>query len=135
MLFSFVLNGEYTLHLPLDDSLSLTVSFQNFQGGQYKQVFHRFIPNYCKSLYVEKLKLYYEDFQASLTHPQPWKACPYPPGKNEVHNFVFNDKGHVPPYIPGGEKWRIDVRFIKEKKIMGGYNVYVLVRNEESLLG
>ena len=129
------MNGKYTLKIPLDDSLSLTVVFMNFRGGQYKLFAEKFIPKYCETLYIEEFKEYYESFQSSLTYPQPWKACPYLPGKNEVNNFVAYDKGVFPPYIPGGEKWRIDVRFKKGDEVLGGYNVYILVRNDESLLG
>ena len=114
----------------------MIVTVKNFRGGNYKKLFEKFIPNYCECVYVEEFKEYYESFQAALTLPQLWKACPYLAGKNEVHNFYASDNGFLPPYIPGGsEKWRLDVRFFKGDVVLGGYNLYVLVRNQESLLG
>lgn len=103
-LFSYVMNGEYFLKIPLDNSLSFKMTFMNFRGGEYKQFAERFFPNYCDSIYINGFKSYYEDFQSTLTTPQPWKACPYLPGKNKVNNYMFFDKGFFPAYVTGGEK-------------------------------
>lgn len=54
---------------------------------------------------------------------------------NEVHNFNVEDNGTLPPYIPGGEKWRADVRFIQDGVELGGYNLYAIIRSEKKLLG
>lgn len=123
------------MKIPLDNSISFTVTFLNFRGGEYKKYAEKFAPTYCDTFYVEEFKIYYEDFQSKLTYPQPWKACPYLPGKNKVNNFMLIDKGYFPAYIPGGEKWRLDVRYQKDNISLGGVNIYVSIRNEKSLLG
>ena len=135
ILFSYVVNGVYTLKMPLDDSLSVSMNLYNFQGGQYKKMFDRKLDHYCKSMYKDEIKPHYEKFQASTTNPTPWKACPFPPGKNEVKNYLIEENGLLPPYIPGGEKWKADIRFLKNDVELGGYNVYAIIRSDEKLLG
>lgn len=41
----------------------------------------------------------------------------------------------LPPYMPGGEKWKIEVRFFKDNEMLGGYNFFLIIRSEKSLLG
>ena len=40
----------------------------------------------------------------------------------------------LPPYIPGNEKWEFQLRFSKGEEVLGGYNAYVIIRDEASLL-
>jgi hypothetical protein len=64
-----------------------------------------------------------------------WLTWPYPTGKNEIKNYYVTDYGNLlPPYIPGGEKWRIEVRYIKDGEVVGGYEVYGILRNQNSLM-
>ena len=114
--------------------MSMEVSGFNFQAGQYKKLVEKKFEKYCETMYQESFKFYYEQFQSSTDHPTPWKACPFPAGENEVHNFLIEDIGLLPPYIPGSEKWRADIRFFKNDKVVGGYNVYGIIRNEEKIL-
>ena len=135
LLFSYVVNGAYTLKMPLDDRVSMLFNLYNFQGGQYKKMGDRKLDRYCETMYVDNLKSYFEKFQASTTNPTPWKACPFPPGRNEVKNYLFEENGILPPYIPGGEKWKAEVRFFHNDSVLGGYDLYAIIRNDEKLLG
>lgn len=120
--------------MPLDDDIDMTIEAFNFQGGQYKKMLDKRFDKFCKSLYVEVIKGPYAKFYDSSTIKLPFGTCPYPEGKNEITNLIFDDEGMLPPYIPGGEKWRVDLRFVNKEEVFGGYNVYAMIRNEQSLL-
>lgn len=105
------------------------------QGGQYKQMVDKKVTNFCTSLYVEPSKPIFENYQSHTTNPVAWKTCPYPAGSNEVKDFYVEDSELLlPPYIPGGEKWKIEMRFSRKGEVLGGYNLYASLRSEESLL-
>jgi hypothetical protein len=107
----------------------------NYQGNQYKKIFDKTFNKVCASLYLEPQKEYFENYQAHTSNPVPWKTCPYPAGSNEVKNFFIEDfDNFLPPYIPGNEKWKIEVRFLRDEVALGGYNLYGLIRSEKSLL-
>lgn len=89
----------------------------------------------CINLYNETYREQFEDFQTYQEHPVPWLSCPWPTGDNEIHNYMVKDYGSLlPPYIPGGEKWRIELRISKDNVTLGGYNGYGMLRSEQSLL-
>ena len=106
----------------------------NFQGGQYKKMGEKKLEQLCKSLYVDAYRSIYEKFNDASSNKVPFGTCPYPIVNNTVKNFLVSKSELFPPYVPGGEKWRINVRFLKQNEILGGYNVYALLRNEQSLL-
>lgn len=108
----------------------------NLQGGQYKQMVEKEFKNFCETLYMEGSKTFFEHYQSHTTNPVAWKTCPYPAGTNEVKNFYVDDRFLLlPPYIPGSEKWKVGMRFSRDGEILGGYNIFALLRNEASLLG
>lgn len=129
-----MINGKYNLKVPLDDGIDITVEAFNFQGGQYKKMADKLLNKFCESAYEERTKDGYSQFFEASTVKIPFGTCPYPAGKNELNNFMIDENGVLPAYVPGGEKWKVDVRFLKGGKILGGYNAYVLVRSEQSLL-
>ena len=91
--------------------------------------------NFCEALYMDASKSFFEDYQAHTINPVAWKTCPYPAGQNEVKNFYADDRVIVlPPYIPGSEKWKIELRFMREAEVLGGYNIFVSLRTEHTLL-
>ena len=108
----------------------------NLQGGQYKQMIEKSFEHMCDALYIEVHKSFFERYQEHTTNPVPWKTCPYPAGSNEVNNFLVEDTGNIlPPYIPGNEKWKIEARFLREGKTLGGYNIYAILRNLHTSTG
>ena len=131
---SFVFDGKYDLKVPLDDDIDMKIEAFNFQGGQYKKIGEKRFDKFCASVYDDMTEKQFAKFYAASTLKVPFGTCPFPAGESEITNLMVDDDGILPPYIPGGEKWRADVRFLKKTKILGGFNVYALIRNEQSLL-
>ena len=129
-----MLSGKFTLKIPLDDDIDMLVEAFNFQGGQYKKLGDKTFAKFCASLYNDFFgNIYAKMYEASKVKI-PFGTCPYPAGENEFTNLMFTDNGMLPPYIPGGEKWRLDFRFLKNGEVLGGYNAYIIIRSERSLL-
>lgn len=44
-----------------------------------------------------------------------------------MKNYTVDDKGILPPYLPGGERWKLETRFYADEfsKPFSGYDVYV----------
>lgn len=93
------------------------------------------LKNFCSSLYDVKLKEHYEDYQTHMSKPVAWNTCPYPAGSNEVTNYAISDQSILPAYLPGNEKWKVEMRFLRKDVILGGYNIYAILRDEKSILG
>lgn len=105
----------------------------NFQGGQYKKIFSKTVEKMCEGLYSDELEPYFKDAMKSLSKPFVWKTCPIPAGPNRFNNFMMEDR-ILPPYIPGGEKWLIEIKIFKGEDLLGGYKYYATIRSEQSLL-
>ena len=96
----------------------------NFQSGQFKRMFSKHFDHVCDSLYVPTFKTYFENYQAHMTAPVPWNECPYPAGKNQITNYVLTDPDALlPPYVPGGENWKIEIKLFRDEVLLGGWNV------------
>lgn len=130
------MNGKFTVKQDLGEDVDIHGAGFNLQGGQYKQMIEKSMENFCKSVYIEPSRTFFEYYQSHMTNPVPWKTCPYPAGENEVKNFLVDESLFLlPPYIPGGEKWKIEIRFSrKNEEFFGGYNIYVIMRSPNSLL-
>lgn len=134
--FSYVVSGSYSINYHIDDTVLLTFAALNLQGGQYKKIFDKNIYTICSTLYNETFREIYEDFQTHQKYQVPWKTCPYPTGPNEIFNYYLEDFGSMlPPYVPGGEKWKMDIRYFKGDELLGGFSAYLTLRSERSLLG
>lgn len=134
--FRYSLNGKYELLTSFDDEYTVNMAALNFQGGSYKKIVEKSFGSFCTNVYNESIREYFENFQNYQKYQVPWKSCPYPDGPNEINDYVVEDYGKLlPPYIPGSEKWKIEVRFSKENETIGGYNLYGIIRTEKSLLG
>lgn len=130
-----MIDGKYLLKTPLDDSHGVLIIASNFQGGQYKKLFEKGVNELCTAMYDEKNRIYFEKLQERKKYPVPWLTCPYPAGPNEISNLLLEDYGSVlPPHVPGGEKWKMEVNFIKNDVVIGGFNIYCTLRSEKSLL-
>ena len=122
------------MKVPLGDEIDMKIEAFNFQGGQYKKMGDKKLDKFCLSLYQDSFEKPYKQYYDAITVKVPFGTCPYPAGINEINNMMIEEDGFLPKYVPGGEKWRIDVRFLKKGEVLGGYNVYALLRSEESLL-
>lgn len=129
------MHGKYTVKQPIGDDVDIYIVGLNFQGGQYKKIFEKSEINFCKTFYQDYVREYYEDYQAHSTNPTPWNTCPYPAGSNEIVNYAINDDSLLPPYLPGSEKWKVEMMLKKNGEDFGGYNIYVTLRTEQTLLG
>lgn len=131
---TYAMDGIYVLKQPIHDGLTMNIFLLNHQGGQFKKIFEKAIEKPCSAAFQESTRKHIEDFQAVSSRPMEWNVCPIPPLRNEVKNFIVEDHGILPPYIPGGEKWKIEIRMNDNETILGGFNLYLLVRSEKSLL-
>jgi Protein of unknown function (DUF1091) len=134
--FSYVLNGKYTIKIPLGDNINMQMAALNYNGGGYKMIAEKTFEGFCRSLYNDTIREYYEEFQEYQEVNIPWKTCPYPTGTNVLTNYVFQDYGdYLPPYLPGSEKWKVEIRYVEKGEVLGGYNIYAIMRNMRSLMG
>ena len=99
-----MVNGEYELKLPLDDSYDMFIEAFNFQGGQYKKMGDKKLEKVCKTLYVDAFRKEYAKFYETSLVKIAHGTCPVPVRKNQIANWMISDNGILPPYIPGGEK-------------------------------
>lgn len=121
--------------MDLSNDLTVTVAAFNFQGNQYKQMFAKELGRFCDVLYQPSLQTVFNGIHEHGKVKVAWKTCPYPKGSNVVNNFLLQDSGDIlPPYVPGGEKWKFHFRYFNGSEELGGYNMNALLRNEESLL-
>lgn len=110
----------------------------NSQGNQYKLMFEKNLGKFCESMYMQQKEGFqklFDDFHDQSSAKVPWKTCPYPKGLNHIQNYALNlTDEFVPAYVPGGEKWQIQMRFYENDEVLGGYNVFGILRNERSLM-
>lgn len=124
-----MLDGKYSILTSIDDTYFATATAFNLQGGQYKQMGEKTMGELCKNLYNETYREQFEKFMEHQEYAVPWMTCPWPTGPNEIHNYMMQDYGsYLPPYIPGGEKWRLEVRIMKDNVTLGGYNYYGILK-------
>lgn len=122
--------------MPLGPDIDIYAAGLNQQGGQYKKIIDKNIENFCAMVYQDPHKDFFENYQSHTTNPVAWNTCPFPAGSNEVINYLVEDTGNfLPPYVPGGEKWKLEVRFLRADEVLGGYNIFGILRNNQTLLG
>lgn len=135
---SHVVDGTYDLKMDLGEKVTIHIAALNFQGNQYKKIFEKELENFCESLYKTgngSLQENFEDFHKHAQNTVPWNTCPYPKGPNELTNLLLEDKTNLmPQYVPGGEKWQVQVRYFTDDILMGGLNLFALLRSEQSLM-
>ena len=108
----------------------------NFQGGQYKQMFEKELGKACEWVYGSPFEQLFVDAHNCGDVKVPWNTCPYPKGPNTVHNYAIDDSftSYLPPYMPGGEKWKVQILFLHDDVLLGGFSIYSTLRSEKSLL-
>jgi hypothetical protein len=132
---TYVLNGAYELRKPIHDEMTYLFEGFNLQGGQYKKMFENIQKKPCSFIFKPLHRKYIEDFRKASSTPIKLDVCPIAPMNNTLTNYVLKDYGLIPFHVPGNEKWRIDVRYVNENdKIVGGYDIYGILRTEKSLL-
>ena len=51
-------------------------------------------------------------------------------GNHSAKNFAIREAKILPPYLPGGEKWKFEVKFFKGLEQVGGYVVYATITKD-----
>lgn len=129
------MSGRYTINENLGDDVVVELTALNFQGNTYKYWMTKELGGVCSAIYKDMMKDIFLEYHNHAKVSIPWKTCPYPKGPNELNNLTFAKiEELLPPYIPGNEKWKIEMRFHRDDEELGGYNLYVTVRSEETLL-
>lgn len=92
------------------------------------------VGGFCDFLYDDSFYETFQDFQMNVDNKFKWKTCPWPKGKYTLTNFSYKNTDFLPAYLPGNEKWKFDLEYWKDGKHEGGFVLYVILRNEQSLL-
>lgn len=115
--------------MDIDDKIILKIFMLNLQGNQYKLMMTKYLGKFCEALYQDQYKELFDDVHNHLKMKVPWKSCPYPKGSNEFKDFLFQiNEDSLPSKIPGSEKWQLQMRYYKAKKMLGGFNVFATVK-------
>lgn len=96
-------------------------------------MFNRRVDKICESLYNDVMAEHHKDFLRHITNPWKFGDCPIPTGQYDLVNFVVEDT-FIPPYMPGHERWLVEMKVYEGEELMGGYMVYLILRNEQSLI-
>lgn len=129
-------SGKIDILQEITDEHFLHVSFYNFDAGQYKKYFiDKNFTNLCTSFTEDELmKDAVKDIVANTESKIELGKCPWPAGVLDAKNY-FPEDSFLPPYISmASEKWRCDIRIYKNDEFQGGIVVYVLLRNDETLM-
>lgn len=123
------------MKIPLDNSVILSFEAFNLSGGQYKKLFGRTVGPTCDVLYEESLKktvsYFFSKTNMTITHG----VCPIEAQVIEINNWTPDDLGdYLPPYVPGNERWRLDVYLSKNGEVLGGNTYYAILRDAQKLI-
>lgn len=127
------MNGKFTIKMDVGNNIDFHVVGSNFQGNQYKQMFEKDLGKFCDLLYQDVSRSTVESVFNHLTDKIPWKTCPFPKGQHDIINFLL-EGSLLPPYIPGNEKWKVELQYLLNGETIGGFNIYALLRSTQSLL-
>lgn len=110
----------------------MVVTCQNKQtnGNQYLKLVDLKFEKLCS--YIKKDTTFYPDIvRQSNLPPQDGFECPsFPAGKYALTNYLIEENGLLPDYIPGSENWRNEIRIKKNNEIIGGINAYVIIKKK-----
>ena len=71
---------------------------------------------------------------AASNSTTPYGTCPVPPQTVYVDEFAPGDAGDaIPPYMPGNERWKLDIWVLKDNEKLSGLRVYAILRDELKL--
>lgn len=98
---TYVMNSVYELKRPFHDGLVVKFEAFNLAGGQYKKIGEIFEKRPCSRMFEDQYRNIFDDYQNCSSNPVEWKVCPIAPIKNKVTNFLIQDYGLLPPYVPG----------------------------------
>lgn len=107
----------------------------NHQGGSYKHMVDKEFSDYCATVYKTAYQAVFENYQSHTDKPVAFNTCPYPAVTQDLRNFHLEDKaGLLPPYVSGSEKWKVTIRFSRNGTVLGGYDLYASLRNNDTMM-
>jgi hypothetical protein len=128
--------GSSIIRRPLDNNIEVGFEAYNLQGGQYKLMFYRLLGKFCELIWEPHLKdaslkvLSYTNISVN------YGDCPIKPGNYAFLDYAPDDIGeYLPPYIPGNERWKLKIYFEENGQRTGGFDVYAILRNTQSMFG
>lgn len=123
--------------MAVDDTFTLDVEASNLQGGQYKVMFQKEFGQPCEyawSKIIENERNRFLKHLDVLDVKVVENMCPFPPHTAIVKDYSPNGLNEfLPEYIPGNERWKIQGIIKKNGEVVGGYILYLLLRNERSM--
>lgn len=120
--------------MPIDNSIIVSFEAFNFVAGQYKKIFGRPLGGLCDRLYDEAFSEVTKNFWGHINSSVPFGTCPLPADYLFLKDWSPSDLGeYLPPYIPGEERWKVNVWYTKNEKVIGGFTTYAIIRDDQKL--
>lgn len=106
----------------------------NLSGGQYKKIFGNIFGPFCDFVYSKNIEKEFKAALAKSNSTTAYGTCPIPPQTFEVIDYAPEGAGDViPPYMPGNERWKVDLWGTKNGEVVSGFRVYAILRDEQKL--
>jgi hypothetical protein len=134
---SYVAHGVLRMKHQIDNTLKVGFKAYNMAGGQYKLFAERVLGPPCEMMYEDHMRPTIEEFIAATNLSfWSWGLCPFPSNYMFLNNYAPSQIGnYLPPYLPGGEKWKASFFYLDEKEtVLGGATIYATLRSNYSLM-
>lgn len=131
---SSVYSGYFQTFKTIGNDYHVEVEASNLQGGQYKVMLVKNFGPFCDLIWQETVRDEINRYRQHMNLTIEDNQCPFPPLITTLQDYTPKDFGeYLPEYIPGNERWKMKVMFMKNKKIAGSYDVYIILRSKESM--
>ena len=88
----------------------------------------------CDCTYEKSSEKSVKSALAKSNSTTPYGTCPIPPQVVNVMDYAPVDEGNfLPEYIPGNERWRVDVWLSKDDVKVTGMRIYAIIRDNQKL--
>lgn len=106
----------------------------NLSGGQYKKIFSNNWGPFCDFLYEKSVEKTVKSAFASTNTTMPYGTCPFQRQVIQFNDYAFVDEADfLPPYLPGNERWKLDLFVSKDDVKVTGFRLYAIVRDNQKL--
>lgn len=113
----------------------LSFEAMNLSGGQYKKIFGRTLGRACDLVYESHVEAEVKRFLAHTNLTISYGACPVEPQGINITNYYIDGAGdYLPPYVPGNERWKVNVWVTKNDEIVSGITGYGILRDMQKLI-
>ncbi|XP_055840051.1 uncharacterized protein LOC129907731 [Episyrphus balteatus] len=129
---NYLVNGNFTFETDMDDLITHELKFEisPFRNNAFmvNSIHRNSVCDYYKKNYkefAEKIMMGHTNFPEI----PPGGLCPIPKGNYYIKDAVLDEKD-LPKILARG-LWRINKKFFKGKKCIGGVTIYADVKNKE----